>query len=283
MQHLNGQTIRLWEGKAPHAIGDEELDIPTLTLHVPPAGTATGAAIVICPGGGYTNLAPHEGPVIGDWLAGMGVVGAVLKYRLAPRYKHPAMLTDAKRALRTVRARAGEWQIDPNRIGILGFSAGGHLTATASTLYDAGDPAAADPVERVSSRPDLSVLLYAVITMIDPTHSGSRRNLLGESVPPELQQQMSAERNVTTDTPPAFMFHTVEDSAVAIEHSLQYAAALRKAGIPFELHAYERGRHGVGLALDNPILRTWGPLLRNWLTLREFARAEPDGQAARPM
>lgn len=271
MQDLHGQIIRLWEDKAPYAAGTEADDIPTLTLHVPAA--PTGAAIVVCPGGGYQHLAPHEGPVIGDWLAEMGIFAAVLKYRLAPRYKHPAMITDAQRAIRTVRARAEQWRVDPGRIGILGFSAGGHLAATASTQFDPGNPAAADPIERISSRPDVSILLYPVITMLQSTHGGSRRNLLGENPSADLAEKMSAERNVTPQTPPTFLFHTVEDPSVPIENALMYASALQRNGVPFELHAYERGRHGVGLALDNPILRTWGTLLRNWLTLREFARA----------
>jgi acetyl esterase/lipase len=181
------------------------------------------------------------------------------------------MLHDAQRAIRTVRARAKEWKVDPNRVGILGFSAGGHLAATASTQFDKGDPNAADAVDRQSSRPDASVLVYPVITMTDPhTHAGSRRNLLGEQPTKEQIEQMSAEKRVTKDTPPTFIFHTADDQPVPVENALMYAAALRKNGVKFELHVYEHGRHGVGLAQDDPVLATWPGRCADWLRGKGF-------------
>jgi acetyl esterase/lipase len=181
------------------------------------------------------------------------------------------MLGDAQRAIRTVRANAKAWNIDPKRVGILGFSAGGHLAATASTQFDDGDPAAPDPIDRLGSRPDVSVLVYPVITMTDPhTHAGSRRNLLGDNPTAEQVQRMSAEKRVTKQTPPTFIFHTADDQAVPVENALMYAAALRKNGVPFELHVYEHGRHGVGLAQDDPVLGTWPGRCADWLKGKGF-------------
>jgi acetyl esterase/lipase len=266
------EPVLLWPQGAPAALGKEPADVPTLTVYPAPDAPAGGApAIVVCPGGGYGGLAAHEAEPIARWLNTFGVTGVVLKYRLGPRYRHPAPLQDAQRALRTVRSRAAEWKIDPKRVGILGFSAGGHLAATASTQFDAGDPAAADPVDRISSRPDVSVLVYPVITMTDPhTHAGSRRNLLGESPNAEQVEAMSAEKRVTKDTPPAFIFHTADDQPVPVENAILYALALRKQGVPFELHVYETGRHGVGLATNDPILRTWTERCADWLRKRGF-------------
>jgi acetyl esterase/lipase len=266
------EPVPLWPQGAPGALGKEPADVPTITIYPAPNGPAGGApAIVVCPGGGYGGLAAHEAEPIAQWLNTLGVTGVVLKYRLGPRYQHPAPLDDARRALRTVRARAGEWKIDPKRVGILGFSAGGHLAATASTQFDAGDPAAADPVDRMSSRPDVSVLVYPVITMTDPhTHAGSRRNLLGGSPNTQQVEAMSAEKRVTKETPPAFIFHTADDQPVPVENAILYASALRKHGVPFELHVYETGRHGVGLATNDPILRTWPGRCADWLGKRSF-------------
>ena len=266
--------IPLWPEGAPGAQGKEPGDIPTITVYpaqIPPRGPKT-AAIVVCPGGGYGGLAAHEAEPIAQWLNSIGVTGVVLRYRLGPKYHHPVELQDAQRAIRTVRARASEWNVDPQRVGILGFSAGGHLAATASTQFDAGDPNAKDPVDRQSSRPDASVLVYPVITFTDPhTHAGSRRNLLGDNPPQELVDAMSAEKRVTKDTPPAFIFHTADDQAVPVENALLYAEALRKNGVPFELHVYEHGRHGVGLAKDDPVLGTWPARCADWLRGKGFA------------
>ncbi|MFN0109184.1 MAG: alpha/beta hydrolase [Blastocatellia bacterium] len=262
----------LWPNGAPAAKGSAPEDIPSIQLYQPPADKANGAAIVVCPGGGYGALAAHEGHDIAVWLNSIGVTAVVLKYRLGRfGYRHPVMMQDAQRAIRTTRAKAAEWKIDPNRIGIMGFSAGGHLTSTAATHFDAGDANSTDPIEKQSSRPDVAILCYAVITMTDPfTHAGSRKNLLGDTPSPELINLLSNEKQVTEKTPPTFIFHTEDDKAVPVENSLQFAAALRKANVPYEMHIYETGRHGVGLAPTNPALSTWPKLLENWLRARKF-------------
>jgi acetyl esterase/lipase len=268
---LPAQT--LWPGGAPGAKGNEAVDIPTLAVYRPAAERATGAAIVVCPGGGYAHLADHEGEPVARWLNTLGVTAAVLRYRLGPRYRHPAMLQDAQRALRTLRARASEWQIDPRRVGILGFSAGGHLASTAATHFDDGDTAAADPIDRAGCRPDLAILLYPVISMEPPVgHAGSRRNLLGEEPSPELVALLSNDRQVTSRTPPTFLFHTADDAGVSAENSLRFALALARAKVPYELHVYAKGRHGVGLAGDDPVLRTWTERCADWLRAQGFAR-----------
>jgi acetyl esterase/lipase len=260
------EPLPLWPHGAPGALGSEPADVPTLSVYLPPAGKANGAAIVVCPGGGYGGLAEHEGHPVALWLNSLGVTAGVLKYRLGPRYHHPAPLQDAARALRTLRARAEEWHLDPHRIGILGFSAGGHLASTLSTHFDDGDPNATAPIDRVSSRPDVSILLYPVISFTtEYVHAGSRRNLLGDNPPRELMELLSNEKQVTRATPPTFLMHTAEDAGVPVENSLLYAAALRRAGVPFELHVYEKGRHGVGLATDDPALSAWPAACAAWL------------------
>ena len=261
----------LWPGGAPGAVGHEPEDIPTLTPYLPPKEKATGAAIVVCPGGGYQNLSDYEGRPVAEWLNTLGVAAFVLKYRLGPRYQHPAMLEDAARALRTVRARASEWGVDPARIGILGFSAGGHLASTLGTHFDAGNAGATDPVERVSSRPGLMILIYPVITMRELTHAGSKKNLLGPRPSPDAVALLSNEEHVTKETPPAFLVHTMNDEAVPVENSMMFAAALRRAGVPFEFHLYERGPHGFGLAEKDPVLSTWPARCADWLRLHGFA------------
>ena len=265
------KPIVLWPDGAPGAVGQQPDDIPTLTPYLPPMGKDNCGAVVICPGGGYGFLAPHEGRPVAEWLNSNGIAGFVLKYRIAPRYKHPAPLQDANRALRTVRARAAEWGVRPDRIGILGFSAGGHLASTAGTHFDAGRADAADPIERASSRPDAMVLIYPVITMKEKTHGGSRNNLLGKDPSAELINLLSNEEQVTSQTPPAFLIHTVEDTAVPYENSNLFIAALRKAGVPHEFHLYEKGPHGFGLADKDPVLSTWPKLCAAWLTFHDFA------------
>lgn len=240
--------VPLWPGDAPGALGKGSNDIPTLTAFLPAAEKATGAAMVICPGGGYGGLAPHEGKGYALWFNELGVTAFVLKYRLGSAgYRHPVMLQDAARALRTVRARAGEWKLDAKRLGIIGSSAGGHLASTLLTHFEAGKEDAADPIERVSSRPDLGILCYPVISLGEFTHQGSKNNLLGKGPAPELVRDLSNELQVTKGTPPTFIWHTAEDTAVPVENALLFAGALRKAGVPFDLHIYERGRHGIGL------------------------------------
>ena len=269
-------SFPLWPEAAPGALGQQDKDIPTLMPYWPDPAKATGAAIVICPGGGYGGLAPHEGADYARFLNEYGIAGFVLKYRLASGgYRHPVMLQDAARAVRLVRARAGEWKLDSHRIGIMGSSAGGHLASTLLTHFDAGKPEAADLVERQSSRPDLGILCYAVITMGQFTHLGSKRNLLGKDPAPELVRELSNELQVTKDTPPCFVWATYEDQAVPVENSLQYAEALRRAGVPFDLHIYQKGPHGLGLGT-----REWNPEKRHpwtrdcifWLQAQGFVR-----------
>jgi acetyl esterase/lipase len=269
-------SFPLWPDGAPGALGTADKDIPTLTPYWPDPAQATGAAIVICPGGGYGGLAGHEGEHYARFLNESGIVGFVLKYRLGSGgYRHPVMLQDAARAVRLVRARAGEWKLDPKHIGIMGSSAGGHLASTLVTHFDAGNPDAADPIERASSRPDLGILCYAVITMGEYTHRGSRSNLLGNDPSPELIRELSNELQVTKDTPPCFIWHTYEDSAVPVENSLHFAEALRKAGVPFDLHVYQKGPHGLGLGTG-----VWNPEKRHpwtrdcvfWLRVQGFAK-----------
>jgi acetyl esterase/lipase len=281
-----GKQLVLWPDGAPGAIGKEADDIPTLTLYLPQPDKATGVAIIICPGGGYLTLAEHEGRPVAEWLNSIGIAAFVLKYRHAPRYRYPAPIEDAARAIRTVRARAAEWGVSKDRIGILGFSAGGHLASTIATHFDYGRAGASDPIERTSSRPDLLILIYPVITMRSQayTHQGSKRNLLGENPSPELVQLLSNEEHVSKQTPPTFLIHTVEDAAVPYENSLLFAAALRKAGVPHELHIYERGRHGFGLAVSDPILSSWTKRCADWLRLHGAGgpSERPVKEAGRP-
>lgn len=269
------EPIPLWPNGAPGALGTAEPDIPTLTAFLPEADKATGAAIVICPGGGYGGLAAHEGAGYAEWLADHGIAGIVLKYRLGSKgYRHPAMLNDAARGVRLARSKAAEWKIDPKRVGIMGSSAGGHLASTLLTHFDAGKADDADPIERLSSRPDIGILCYAVITMGPNTHGGSKKNLLGENPAPELIELLSNEKQVTKGTPPTFIWHTWEDGAVKVENSLDFAAAMRKAGVPFDLHVYQKGGHGMGLGggrAGGP-LHPWAEDCLFWLKAQGFAK-----------
>jgi acetyl esterase/lipase len=242
------EPVLLWPDGAPGALGDKDDDKPTLTPFLPAQDKATGAAIVVFPGGGYGGLAPHEGAGYAEWLAENGIAAFVLKYRLGSKgYRHPTMLYDAARAVRLTRTKAAEWKIDPKRVGIIGSSAGGHLASTLLTHFDAGKSADADPIERESSRPDLGILCYPVITMGPNTHQGSKTHLLGKDPAPDLVELLSNEKQVRKDTPPCFIWHTGEDNAVKVENSLEFAAALRRSGVPFDLHVYQKGTHGIGL------------------------------------
>lgn len=266
------ESIPLWPGGAPGALGTADQDIPTLTAFLPDPAKATGAAVVICPGGGYGVLSQREGADFATWLAENGVAGIVLKYRLGSNgYRHPAMLNDAARAVRLTRSKADEWKIDPKRIGIMGSSAGGHLASTLLTHFDAGKPDAADPVERLGSRPDIGILCYPVISMGPLTHHGSKKNLLGDTPSPELVELLSNEKQVTKDTPPVFIWHTWEDSSVKMENSLEFASALRKAGVPFDLHIYQKGGHGMGLG-RNGENHPWTGDCLYWLKAQGFTK-----------
>lgn len=266
-------TVGLYHGDAPNALGTGEQDSPSVTVYRPAPDRATGAAVVVCPGGGYGVLAPHEGKPIAQWLNSLGITGVVLKYRLGPRYHHPVMMNDVARAIRLVRANAAEWKLDDRRIGVLGFSAGGHLASTAATHFDEGDAKSADPIERVSSRPDVAILVYPVVTMTDPfTHAGSRENLLGMNPAPGLIDLLSNEKQVTARTPPTFLVHTADDDVVPVENSLMFAMACRKARVPVEIHVFEHGPHGIGLAAGDPILGAWTGLCARWLEKRGFLK-----------
>ena len=273
---LAADPFPLWTGPAPGALGTGTNDIPTLTPYLADPSRATGAAMVICPGGGYGALASHEGADYALFLNRSGISCFVLKYRLGSHgYRHPVMLQDVARAIRTVRARASEWNLDRNRIGVMGSSAGGHLASTAVTHFSDGRPDDADPVERVSSRPDLGVLCYPVITMGTYTHAGSRQNLLGNNPAAELVWELSNELQVTPRTPPCFVWHTQEDTAVPVENSLQFVGALQRARVPCDFHLYEKGRHGIGLATKPPEFvdpHPWAVDLVYWLKQRGFAR-----------
>jgi len=270
----DGQLIPLWTGAPPGALGTDDADIPALTVFLPRTMAAGTPAVIVCPGGGYVRLAAnHEGRQVASFLNSLGLAAFVLRSRLGPRYHHPVEIGDVQRAIRLVRARAGAWNIDPARIGVMGFSAGGHLAMTASTMADAGDARGADPVDRVSSRPDFAVLGYPVISMTEPwTHQGSKTALLGADPDATLAARLSGERAVTKDTPPTFLFHTNADTTVPAENSVQYYLALRRAAVPAELHIFEKGAHGVGLANDDKALSEWSTLLANWLRGRGIVK-----------
>jgi acetyl esterase/lipase len=261
------EVIQLWPTGAPGAVGKDEDDIPTLTVYSLPADKANGTAIILCPGGGYFYLTgAKEGKLPAEWLNNMGVTAFVLKYRLAPRYRHPAPLQDATRAMRYVRSHAKQYHLDPERIGIWGFSAGGHLASTLATRYDSGNPKASDPIERVGCRPDFAILSYPVITMdITTTNLITRRALLGPLPSRELIDYLSNEKHVNAKTPPTFLFHTSEDPLVSPENSVLFYQALRKAKVPAEIHLFEKGTHGVPLIQKDDTLSPWGKCLAAWL------------------
>ncbi|HZG55064.1 alpha/beta hydrolase [Paenibacillus sp.] len=273
MGEAAGETLLLWPEGAPLAAGDTDEDRPAITPYLVPG--KGNAAVVVAPGGGYGMRAEHEGEPIARWLNGLGISAFVLRYRVAP-YKYPAALLDAQRAIRTVRRRADAFGIDPARVGLLGFSAGGHLAATAGTHYDRGLPAteAEDDVDLLSCRPDALILCYAVITMKGPcAHEGSRLNLLGADPDPALLASLCNEDQVTADTPRTFLWHTSDEESVPVENSLMFATALRKHKVPFELHVYAEGHHGLGLAAEHPFARGWTGACADWLRNIGFVQA----------
>jgi acetyl esterase/lipase len=263
----------LWPNGAPGAQGRESEDTPSITPYLAPPASAVGTAVIVCPGGSYVNLSMEkEGSDVARWWNSLGVTAFVLKYRLGPKYRHPIELGDAQRAIRTVRARAAEWGLRPDRIGIMGFSAGGHLASTAGTHFDSGDPNAVDPIDRQSSRPDFLALGYPVISFTENVHQGSKRALLGENPDPKLVENLSNELQVSAETPPTFLFHTTNDRTVPVENSVMFYMALRKAGVPAEMHLYENGPHGVGLAPTYEALSSWPARLADWMRGRGLLR-----------
>jgi len=270
----------LWPDGAPDAKGTADGDTPSLTIYLPAKDKATGAAVVICPGGGYGHLAmDHEGHQIGQWLNSFGVAGFILKYRhrrSGAGYGHPAPLQDAQRAVRTVRGRAKKWGVDPARIGILGFSAGGHLASTALTHFKDRVYEPRADIDRISARPDFGVLIYPVISLIEPfTHKGSGRNLLGADPDRELLKKLSNEKQVTAETPPTFLLATWADTVVPAENSIYFYLALRKAKVPAEMHLFLKGQHGFGLGRNLGAVAAWPGLCEKWMQASGFLNDKP--------
>jgi len=257
-------TLPLWPAGCPNNPPADQPQ-PRLTVFQPDRnGTTPRAAILVCPGGGYGGLAPHEGDPLAALFTAYGMVGAVLTYRVAP-WRFPAPQADACRGIRLLRANAAQFGIDPARVGIMGFSAGGHLAATTATQPDLHHDAHDDLVATISARPDRAILGYPVVTFGKYTHLGSVHNLLGNPPDPKMRAQLCNEKHITAAHPPVFLFHTADDGAVPVQNSLHYAEACRRAGVPVELHVYQTGNHGVGLALGNPALCGWSRLLLDWL------------------
>lgn len=261
------QPLPLWSSGAPGALGTADVDIPTLTPFPAAAASSVPTAVIICPGGGYVNLAmDKEGDQFARWFNSLGISAFVLKYRLGPKYHHPIELGDAQRAIRYVRSHAADYHVDASRIGMMGFSAGGHLASSAGTHLEPVNANTNDPIDRASSRPDFLVLGYPVISFTTPyVHRGSMRALLGDNPDPKLVELMSNELQVTAQTPPTFLFHTNADTGVPAENSVLFYLALRKAGVPAEIHIYEKGPHGVGNAATDASLSTWPERLADWL------------------
>lgn len=278
-------TIPLWEGKAPGALGENPADIPLLTVFRANQGRANGTAVIVAPGGAYINLAAnHEGRQVADWFAARGVTAFVLRYRLGAKYFYPVPLQDAQRAIRLVRSRARELGISPDRIGMIGFSAGGHLTAAAGTMFDSGNPSAPDPVDRLSSRPDFIVLGYPWLDAMQPTKKSPCQycEVLGvdQQKCKGFDERYSPERHVSSQMPPTFIFHTAEDGRVPVETSLSFFNALRKAHVPAEMHIFEKGGHGTGLAQELPALHLWPEALQEWLRVHGLLTPDPAVVAA---
>ena len=268
------EPMPLWPNGAPGALGASDGDTPTIAAFIPTTNP-TKTAVIVAPGGGYQHLSMvHEGSDVAAWLNAHGVAAFVLKYRLGMKYHSPIELGDAQRAIRMVRADAAKYGVAADHIGMWGFSAGGHLTASAGTMFDAGNAAATDAIEQQSSRPDFLILSYPVVTMLDPyVHKGSRLYLLGDAPTEEQGEAMSPELHVTAQTPPAFLFTTTDDHTVPVMNSVMFYSALAKAGVPAEMHIFQHGAHGSGLGVGNPQLSVWPELLIKWMRERGYAAA----------
>lgn len=272
--------VYLWPDGAPNAVGDDDLDKPRITIFEPDKDAATGAGIIVLPGGGYSKLAMgHEGMEVVAWLNAQGITAFLLQYRHGPRYLHPAALDDAKRAVALVRSRAATWGVDPKRIGMLGFSAGGHLAASTAIYAGRNNPVARDPLARVSTKPDFLVLIYPMISLIRPNaHRGTLVNLLGDLPTMEDRETLSLDLHVDRHTPPTFLVHTTVDRSVSAENSVLFYLALLKNKVPAELHIYEHGKHGRGLGKPELAYSTWPELCLRWLRARDvLPSAAADG------
>ena len=266
-------TIRLWQGDAPFAKGRSEKDVPELTVYPAKAPNSSGAGMVICPGGGYGFLAMgHEGKAVAEWLNSIGVTAFVLKYRHAGGgYAYPVPMTDAKRAMRLVRARSGIYGLAPDRIGIIGFSAGWHLASFVGTHCDGGDPKSPSVIERVSCRPDFMVLGYPVITMSEGfMHRGSRDRLIGKEPSAALAEETSNEKRVTGGTPPTFLVHADDDRGVSPLNSIAFYMALRKVQVPAEMHIFLKGGHGFAFRPLHTETDEWPRLCAAWIKQMGF-------------
>lgn len=264
MKFIDQQPVPLWSGTAPLALGNDPEDNPTLTVFYPRQWRSTRKAVVVLPGGGYACLCQHEGYEYAKWLADNGYTGIVCNYRVHTAehpYHHPVMISDAARAIRVVRAHAEELGIDPHKIGIMGSSAGGHLAASCATHHEIGLREEGESTEKDLGRPDFTILCYGVLTFGEYTHVGTRTNLLGATPDPALVDFCSMEKSADSHTPRAFIWHTWEDQAVPVQNSLLYAARLKEMGVHCDVHIYERGVHGIGLAGGHP----WTTELLRWL------------------
>jgi acetyl esterase/lipase len=282
---LGIQTIRLWPGAAPEAKGDTCYDIPTMTIFTPRRGQANGSAVIIFPGGAYAHLAGDlEGREVADWFTSRGFVAFIVSYRLSSHgYILPVPLLDGRRAILTVRARAADYHIEPNRIVVIGFSAGGHLAALTGTQFVPGDPSAEDPIDRVSSRPNYMVLGYPWIGAIstDTSHLSYCKlfNVMDQC--DALRAKYDPTLFVTKDTPPTFIYHTFNDRTVPIQQSLDFFQALVKAGVPTEYDVFPDGAHGSGLGKGDPSLGAWPMLLENWLRAEGLLTAQKEAAGAK--
>ncbi len=265
---MSMQAVPLWEGTPPGYNPGYGQPVPTLTPYLVQTRQPAGLVVVL-PGGGYELKAPHEAEPIARWLNRVGFSAAVVDYRVRP-YRHPYPLMDAQRAIQLVRSRAVRWGVDAEHIAILGFSAGGHLASTAGTHLETLAEMPQDQISRFSSRPDAMILCYPVISFSAFRHTGTMENLLGLNPPEELVRSLSNETQVTRQTPPAFLWHTANDEAVPVENSLIFASALSASSVPFELHVFPDGAHGLGLAGDHPSVGQWTGLCERWLVSQGF-------------
>ena len=272
-----GETIPLWSGPMPGAVvsGQEQHERAKETPHLKLfllEGSKPRPLVVVLPGGGYCGRAPHEADPVAEWLNGVGVHAAVCHYRVFP-WRHPVPLGDAQRAVRLARQHAAAWQVDPARIGVLGFSAGGHLACSVANFGDDGEPGSADPVARQASRVQALIACYPVVSFGPRGHRGSMVNLIGENPAPALLCQLSLENSVTPRNPPTFLWHSANDGGVPVANSLLYAQALSNANVPFALHVYPNARHGIGLGRDHPgTAREWTRACESWLSELDWTR-----------